>query len=267
MIYLFVLILISLNNAFALDISKAPFNAFPEIKSLAGLHNLSIIQDTPPSTQTTNWWILLTRDSKDAGKIGHSCPDDSTLCGETLITVDNDKEILTQLFSVNEKDASIIGNVNDGINVTWTGAKWGEHLIDVTLLMKCSTESSSSSDSIEWVGETVGLFGPKIDLRWYNTVFCANGSPGNGDDDNDQVKSGSGLGWFTSLFLISFVIFAGYLVGQAWFNTSTMGSSSDFLNELTDVVVDNLARIPMFVGEVISKITGGGSNRGGYSAV
>lgn len=251
--------------ASALSVDDAMFDGLPNIKNMAGVHSLSIDYNTPPSKQITRWLINFKMDSNDKSQIGFSCPDGSFVCGETSLVLESDKDktIITQLISFSEKDTTI-ERTGNGTWVTKSKGKWGDE-IDSTLELRIKCDESTSGDAISWLNHDGNIFSKDTILGWKNSAFCYTDVPNNGGNKNDDEDNG--LGWFTILFIFALATFGAYLVLQAWYNTSSMGSTNDFLNELFDVVVENFSRIPTFIGEILSRITGGGSNRGGYSAV
>lgn len=173
-------------------------------------------------------------------------------------------------MSFSEKDTTIEKLGND----TWVAkanGKWGDDL-DSTLELKIKCDESATTDVITWSGHEGNIFSEHTTLEWSHSAFCSKDIPQDGNDgtpgeDNGSDDDDDGLGWFTMFFIFVLALFGAYLVLQAWYNTSSMGSTTDFLNELFDVVVEHFSRIPTFIGEVLSRITGGSSNRGGYSAV
>lgn len=250
-----------LGLAWSFDISKPPFQQLkldvPKIVSF------STEKNTPPSKITSNWSVLMKDGDGDKTELGNGCPGDSTLCG--IITADDSKTPI-QLFSVSEANVQFAaGTDTQPITASWQSVAYGDYTIDVTLDFLCN--NSTDPDSIEWVDPTLLIEG-NLHFSWKNGQFCAsNGGPGDADRGRNTDSDG-GLGFFGSVLILMAVAFAGYIVAQAWLNTSTMGSSGDFFNELADSVVENLHSIPRLVVEVVNKITGNGSsNRGGYSAV
>lgn len=246
----------------ALEANDPTFKDLKKIGELAGLHSLTVVYETPPSVQTTTWKVLLKKDSNDKTTIGADCPADSVVCGETTITKDG-KDSVSELISFSEKDLSIEKTSDD----TWTASaksKWGEADSTLQLVIKCE---NSDADEIKWLDHDGNLFYKDIKLEWTNYAFCVNATTPSPPTGGDDKPSDDGMGWFSTIFVFLIACFGIYLVAQAWLNTSSMGTMSDFFNELVDVVVDHFSRIPTFIGEIVYKITGGGNNRGGYSAV
>lgn len=265
-----------LNKIYAFDLSKDPFKDLKLNDNILGIHSIENKFSEPPSTIISSWYILMKKNNNDAAKIGNGCPDDSTLCG--IIKLDNNKDNLNpiQLLSVSDNNVNyeIDSNTSNQI-AKWNSISYGDNLIDITLIFECI---NNDNDIVEIHNNTSPFITKEINISWKNKQFCTNDNKNkNGDDDdnnggnNDKKENekDTGLGFFGMTFLIGAVAFAGYLVAQAWYNASTMGSSSDFFNELVDVSIEGLSSIPRLVLEVINKLTGSASNssRGGYSAV
>jgi hypothetical protein len=253
------------NLVSAFDITKPPFDDLKLSGNVLGLHTLASEHNTPPSKIQSNWHFLMKNGDSDAAKIGKGCPDDSTLCG-IFTGMDTSKPI--QLFSVSDKDAQFtFDNSSSSYFADWNGVTYGDYTIDVRLQFQCS---DSEDNELEWTNESL-LIENNLNFIWKNKQFCyknKNNDNSKNPNNNDSSSSSSGLGFFGTIVLIMAVAFAGYLVAQAWFNTSTMGSSGDFFNELVDTVVESVSSIPRLLIEIINKITGSSNtSRGGYSAV
>lgn len=260
-----IFLLISIASAF--DISKFPFDSLLINDDALGIHTLKLSHNTPPSTIFDDWYFLFSKGPSDAAKIGNGCPDDSTICAIISNTFgDNNKDKnLIQSFSLNLDNVNFIGNNN--LTANWENVKYGDLNLNVNINFECS---DSFDDDIQWIDPTY-LIQNDLTFSWKNKYFCSsNGKDNNGDNNNDnnKPKNESSMGFFGSFIIISAIIFAAYLVAQAWYNTSTMGTSSEFLNELFDTVIESLSTIPRILMEIIGKITGSSSSsRGGYSAV
>lgn len=239
----------------SLDINLPHLHAFPHIENEVGVHNLTLSHRTPPSTRTTTWYILLNNGQEDSIMIGNGCPDNSSICAITKVDLNNGEDsIITEIFSVDQKYTRI-DSFDYGTFISWDRIPWGDLNVDVSLELICSNNDFDNTESLEYYGMSDGDVASYNSIRWNSQSFC-------------KHASGKGWGFFSILILVSTVALAGYLITQAWFNISKMGSSSDFFNELMDTVVENFSKIPQFVGEVIQKISGSrNSNRGGYSAV
>lgn len=261
-VFLLIQVFTYLHLSTAFVVSKPPFDSL-NIHDMIGTHMLSLEHETPPSVMMTSWYFLLKRSASDNDKIGYGCPDDSTLCGR-ISTKDNDNSPI-QLFSVSENNVNYsINNETSDIVASWNAVKYGEYTIDVTVNFQCS---DSEDSLLEWLNDSI-VIKDNLNFNWKSKQFCSK------DNDGDKPKSGndgqtsSGFGFFGTIILIMAVAFAGYLIAQAWFNTSTMGSSGDFFNELVDAVIESISSIPHLFIEIVNKITGNSnSSRGGYSAV
>lgn len=276
--------ILTIYHAIALDISKSPLVELNLSDNMLGIHSLTEETKTPPSITSISWYILLKKGSSSASKIGNGCPDDSSICAitkvktsqNTLDVTDNDTDIdisdnesesesesVIQLFSLND-DQLHFNETAEELTLTWQDITWGDHKMNGHIKLLC--DESADKDIFEIIDSKTFIDDTNV-ILWKNKQFCANDK---GDDDDKSADKG--MSNFTVFFLILIVIFAGYLVAQAWFNTSTMGSSGDFFNELVDTVIESFSSIPRLIGEIISKITGGSSGssnntRGGYSAV
>jgi autophagy-related protein 27 len=258
-----VLPLLSLVSAF--DISAPPFDELNLKDDMMGVYEIHSTKQSPPSTVTIDWYFALSKGLPKSGLIGHGCPDDSTLCGIVNYKTDSQgssdgKPI--QLFSLNSQAFKYENFTAISNNVIF-----GDLTLKATVDFKCS-ESATSSD-LQWDNPSV-FIDQDMSFSWYDKRFCAGGNSdsGNDKDKNKDSESGSTFGFFGTFLLIIVVAFAAYIVAQAWYNTSTMGNTNDFFNELTDTIVESLSTIPSMIMEVIRKLTGGGSSsRGGYSAV
>lgn len=252
----------------AFDIGKEYFTKMRVDDAIVGVHSSEAKQVTPPSTIVSSWYAAMQKGKPSSGNgIGHGCPADSTLCG--VVRLDTADEAI-QLLSVREEDGKYAYDEQRGLRAEWSGVAYGDLTLTVVLDFTCV---DSAEDRLEWVNHTSAFIDGDVHLAWSNKQFCSKDgrSGGDGGGDGGKDPQDSGLGLFGMFFLIGAVAFAGYLVAQAWFNTSTMGNSSDFFNELVDIVVDSISSIPRLVLEVVNKITGGGAagnaSRGGYSAV
>lgn len=251
---------LSLSDAFI--VSKPPFDSF-DLNSMIGAHTISSQHETPPSIMVADWYFLFKRSTTDSDKIGNGCPDDSTLCGK-IFTKDHE-DLPIQLFSISDDNVNYsVNNGTSDIVATWNGVRYGEYTIDVNVNFQCSTSDDSL---IEWLNDSL-IIKDNLNFNWKSKQFCSKDNSGDKPKPGNDEASNSGLGFFGTIILIMAVAFAGYLVAQAWFNTSTMGSSGDFFNELVDTVIESVSSIPHLFIEIINKITGSShSSRGGYSAV
>lgn len=255
---------IFLLHANAFDVTKNPFDTFKLSKDVIGVHSVSSSHNTPPSTITSEWNILFKDGNSDKTKLPDLCPENASICGVIKYHDDkNSDDRPLQILSLSEENIKYSNDDNNPIVASWEGVQYGDYKIDVSVNFQCI---DSTEFTMEWVNAS-STFDSNILLNIKHKDFC-NTDGGNKDNKDKNNDKDSGLGFFGSTIIIMAVIFAGYLVAQAWFNTSTMGSSGDFMNELVDVVVESLSSIPRLLMEVIGKITGGSnSSRGGYSAV
>lgn len=268
MIFQLILLLVTVvSQVNSFDITKNPFNAFKLSKEVLGSHSASYTHVAPPSTIIADWFVLLKDGDSDKTKISNDCPEDSTVCGVIQFHNENNSENrILQIFSVTETGVQYKSENDKPIVAYWNDVKYGDFTLDVNVNFLCS---DSTDVAVNWINATT-IIDSDITLNFSHKDFCSNkdGKKGGSDNDQDKKNNDSGLGFFGSTIIIMTVIFAGYIIAQAWFNTSTMGSSGDFLNELVDVIVESFSAIPRLLAEIVSKITGSSSaSRGGYSAV
>lgn len=266
-----------LASATAIDLSAEAFKNYPGVKKLAGVHQIKKTRSTPPSKTTQLWYInLVDPDSKDSKKEIdiEGCPSGSQICGLTNVDIDG-KEVTTEIFSFsNQLNPKFNENVDrkHELVVALNGANWGDSTLNAALHLVCSKKSSSIEANFDY--ET-------LKVKWTDEAFCTDSDAGGDDDGDDDDNDDDGKrgkhhkkphsgheswGWFTWLFILVVLALAGYIIGQAWINTTRMGNSSEFFNELGDSLVETVGKAPEFLKQVATKVTGG-ADRGGYSAV
>lgn len=266
--HILISLFLSLSEVYAFDITKSPFSDFKLNKDIIGVHDTTSTIITPPSIIISSWSILFKNGDNDATKISKDCPDDSTVCG--VIKYQNGKspdEQILQLLSLTESGVKYSSNNDTSILATWDSVKYGDYTLNVSVQFLCEN-SEGDNVVVEWVDGT-SVINSDVILQVKHKQFCATEDDNNNNrGDEGKNLNESGLGFFGSTIIIMAVIFAGYIIAQAWFNTSTMGSSGEFINELIDIVVESISSIPRLLMEVVNKITGdSSSSRGGYSAV
>ncbi|VEU21366.1 DEKNAAC102450 [Brettanomyces naardenensis] len=262
-----------LSTGLSIDLSNKAFKDYNAIKEIAGIHDIEKSKSTPPSTTTQKWYINMVDPSrkdlpKDMGDI-KECPSGSQICGLTTIKLpgSDSEEITSEIFSFSSKLVPQFKEEDDGkLSVSLKGANWGDSTLDAVLNLKCTSDDDETLDA------TFDYSSLKV--NWKNKLFCKDQKAGDGKNKKDHKdgdkkegdKSHDGWGAFTWIFILLVLALAVYIIGQAWINTSRVGSSSDFFNELGDASVETLGKVPEFVKQVVTKVTGG-ADRGGYSAV
>lgn len=275
-------LLLLLQVVHCLDLSDKGFKGFPEIKKVAGIHEIENKKDTPPSITTQKWYINMvdtSRDDlpKDMGKIEH-CPPGSQICGLTIVKgpeIQQKEGVVTEIFSFsNQLVPQFKKNPEEHENtVKLTGANWGDLSINAVLHLICPEpkEKETLESSFDY---------KNLDIMWKNNYFCPDANHGekegkgkddHGKDDDrkkdkDKAERQHHWGIFTWIFIIVALTFSAYIVGQSWMNMGGSGSFNDFIAELRDSATDTFGKVGEFVKQVVTRITGGG-DRGGYSAV
>ncbi|ODV95665.1 hypothetical protein PACTADRAFT_17162 [Pachysolen tannophilus NRRL Y-2460] len=272
---------------FAIDVAHDALSDY-KIGQLIGIYELSSIRDTPPSV-TNLTWVLNIYDSKadkSSSKLKvENCPENAQLCGLTTVSLPGKDAILTEIISfpnnlkfntrVEENIDYFQRGMNDSdfLEIEIEGANWGKNSINAHLKFICD-KSSNNKLGLNINGLTFqGWNGYDLYTEWVTTAACAGTEGSNpskpppkqnhGENGNDDS---SHWGWFTWLFIFMVLLFAAYVIGNAWINANS-SSGNEFLNELIDSFIDILHRIPSFLQEIWNKIFGSSSERGGYSAV
>ncbi|QPG72763.1 hypothetical protein FOA43_000064 [Brettanomyces nanus] len=267
------LIVLSLlvSTVFSIDLSNKAFKEYTAIKNIAGVHNIEKTKSTPPSTTTQKWYInMVDPEQKDLPKDIEDvkgCPSGSQICGLTTVKLPegDDKEVTTEIFAFSSKLVPQFDDddEHDELTVKLSGANWGDKTLEAVLNLKCSPDKKE--DSLDVVFDYTTL-----KINWENNAFCkdASAEKPHGKHHKDDHRHGKDRSWglFTWFFILLVLALAGYIIGQAWVNTSRVGNSGEFLNELGDATVETAGKVPEFLKQVVSKVTGGG-DRGGYSAV
>lgn len=237
----------------------APYN-FGAIK---GTYTDTHTKNTPPSTSVMSWSIGVCQNLDSL----EDCPRNSVLCGTTRVKVDN-KDLLTEAigFNSNIKPEYTPFSGDDssneaGIEVAYKGVNWGDLLVDGTVRFICATKGDKDENKLKILKWT----GLAFEGEFRTPAACALGSHKKPDSPGDNAES---WGWFTWIFIFLVLFLSIYIIGGAWFQYNK-GNLIDFLSALKEVLenfIDILKGLPLFVKEIVEKITGN-SNRGEYSAV
>lgn len=159
----------------------------------------------------------------------------------------------------------ITNNQTEGLRVTLKGSPW------------------ASTDNLHGVIDFVCPNGPEkeevtfeswdlssLKLKWVTKYACEDAAsiPKDGDkkpkDSSPDTKAS--WGFFTWVFIMFVLGFAGYVIASSWINYNRYGLSGVDILPHSDFLRD----IPFLINDLIKKISGtfsGSSNRGGYSAV
>ncbi|GME84393.1 unnamed protein product [[Candida] boidinii] len=265
-----------------LDLSNEFFNKYSGLKSLKSGPVIDGVKkiETPPTETTYSWYLSLYNP-----EIKSSYPDirnvencqGSQLCGLTSVLDKKGVSLLSEVISIpTDVSPKYITELqengsNDDTNGTsnyfkaiFSEVKWGNNLIGAEIKFICDKDSTDTSNHLN----VVSWDKANIQLEFKSPLACESiegsepptgSKPPYGDDDS------SGWGFFTWLFILLVIIFASYIIGNAWINVNRV-NGNEFLNELIDVFIDTVTRIPQFIREIVSKFSGS-NDRGGYSAV
>lgn len=232
-----------------LDLSVVP--SLKKLDSLIGVHTVSTISNTPPSTSNVTFYLSV-YDKIPIVIENENCPKDSSLCIVTEISLPSGETIVTEvksMSSIADKGAKINRYLTGEslITLEFPNWPWGEVMINTVINVECDRYL---------LDETMEAF---LNFNALNIRLFSNQSCTKVKDDS------SSWGWFTWLFIFMVIIFAGYVIGNAWINANSTGNN-EFLNALLDSIVDILNRLPAFLKEIWTKIVG---NRGReeYSAI
>ncbi|OUM51016.1 hypothetical protein BVG19_g97 [[Candida] boidinii] len=261
-----------------LDLSSEFFNKYSKLKSLQSgpvINGFKKIE-TPPTETTYNWYLALYNPEIESSypdiKNVENCQG-AQLCGLTSVIDRKGVSLLSEIIwiptDVSPKyitELEETGKDNNGTSsyfkAIFNEVKWGNNLIGAEIKFICdSTDNSYHLDVVSWDKTNIQLeFKSALNCESIEGSEPPTGSkPPYGDDDS------SGWGFFTWLFILLVIIFASYIIGNAWINVNRV-NGNEFLNELIDVFIDTVTRIPQFIKEVVSKFSGS-NDRGGYSAV
>ena len=248
-------------TAVALDCSAKDLDSY-NFALLQGTHAVESVKDTPPSTTKTTWYFGICE--LVSSKKAPACPKNVDICGVTEVKVDKDY-IVTQVVGFNsnlEKKYTPVESKNEnGIKISYKGANWGSSLVNAEVYYICA-EDRDGDDTFtveSWDDEM--LF-----AQVKSKAACVTSK-----DDKKKPKkpedNGESWGWFTWIFIFMVLFLSIYIIGGAWFQYNK-GNAIDFQSALREVLenfVDLVRGLPLFIREIIEKVTG--SNRGEYSAV
>lgn len=245
-----------------------------------------IKKNTPPSQTIESWWLNICEENIDNFQPNNNCEKNDLLCGITKVSLQNQENLLTtKIIEFNNRLAFDIDTDESGqtLYITLKSKKWGSYNLDANIDWQCNDnlKTDEITDSV-WLDEEINLSirGPSACLKDKNkndnnnnnndnNNNNSNNGNNNSNEGTENKKNGSGLSWFTWLFLYALLFTLFYLLITSYMN-SRGGNLEDFRQEFIDRSTQLLVSLPSFCKEVISKIIGSRSTtseRGGYSAV
>lgn len=246
--------------AVALDCAAHELDSY-NFAHLQGTHDLEEIKETPPSTTRTTWYFGICEpvNTKKAPK----CPKDVEICGVTEVKLDKNY-MVTQVVGfdadITKKYIPFDTKKDKGVSVLYEEFTWGDELVSAEIRYVCDKEGDDKFIIEQWDGIKL-----KAHTRTKAACFTARKDQKKPKKPTDET--GESWGWFTWIFIFMVLFLSIYIIGGAWFQYNK-GNAIDFQSALREVLenfVDLLRGLPMFIREVIEKVTG--SNRGEYSAV
>ena len=259
-----ILVLGLIHATFAIDCSVKELEKY-DLELIRGINSVTFLKDTPP-TQTNVTWYFGICESIDGVD---QCPKNSDICGITKINLEKDskKSVVSEIIGFNSNLQKTYHPMEDdkGIKISYTGANWGDNLIDAELIFNCDKDGNGEFKLEQWDDKKL--------------IASVNSKAGCITSKDDKTKpppkekkpkpdDGESWGWFTWIFIFMVLFLSIYIIGGAWFQYNK-GNSIDFQSALSEVLenfLDLLRGLPHFIREIIEKVTGN-SNRGEYSAV
>ncbi|KAK6204283.1 autophagy-related protein 27 [Scheffersomyces amazonensis] len=264
--------LLALGSVAAIDCSVDELSQF-NFESIKGIHSVTTHKSTPPTSTSVTWSFGICQSINEDVE---NCPKNSDICGVTSVIFENDpknpKIYEVVGFNSNLQKTYVPTTSGDDIGVTikYTGANWGDDLIDAELKFSCP-KGNESKDLLDTFVIT-GWNNKLLQATMVTKAACITSdadkkkpSPGGGEQRPDNGES---WGWFTWIFIFLVLFLSIYIIGGAWFQYNK-GNAIDFstaLREVLDNFLDLLKGLPSFSREIIEKFTGN-HNRGEYSAV
>lgn len=243
----------------ALDCSAKELDKY-NFAVLQGTHSVESVKETPPSTTRTTWYFGICESV--SGKVAAECPKNVDICGVTEVKVDKDY-IVTQVVGFNSNLAKEYNAIDKkgkkGITISYKSANWGPSLVNADVSYVCASKDDDEFTVDSWDNDTLKAH--------INTRAGCITSKDEKKKPSKPEDGGESWGWFTWIFIFMVLFLSIYIIGGAWFQYNK-GNAIDFQSALKEVMenfVDLVRGLPLFVREVIEKVTG--SNRGEYSAV
>ena len=246
-----------------------PYN----LESIKGTHSFSTIKSTPPTKTNITWSFGICESiSSDKKSDLQKCPANSDVCGITSILRDNEEPVISEIIGINsnfQKQYEPLGNNGDGgIKVTYSGANWGDYVVDVEISFVCDQSIKETHKFVldSWNGDVL-----KVSMRSKAACITSDSDKKKNNDKNSDKKkdNGESWGWFTWIFIFLVLFLSIYIIGGAWFQYNK-GNAIDFQSALKEVLENFftlLQGLPGFIREILEKFVGRGNNRGDYSAV
>lgn len=228
-----------------------PYN----FEAITGTHSLINLKDTPPSKTNNTWYFGICQNLQI-----DKCSKNSDICGITTINIDSNS-IISEIIDFNSNLVKSYQPLQDdkGIIITYTGANWGDDIIDAVLTFNCDLNGDDKFNLKSYTSN-------KLDIEINSKAGCLSNKLKN--PKVSPPSDGESWGWFTWIFIFLVLFLSIYIIGGAWFQYNR-GNSIDFQSALREVFenfFDILKSLPNFIKEILEKITGN-NNRGEYSAV
>lgn len=266
-------VITAVNGVYGFDCSSKELQAY-NLNAIKGVLSADVVRNTPPSTATTKWYVGVCQnlDSEPA------CSKNLDVCGITTVDT-GDAKFISEKIEVSSniektytpfdnEDVEGLKGKKSGIAVAYKGVNWGDSIVDAEIQFVCGAANEKEFSVAGWDGK-------KFVGRVVTDGACAKGvkppkkpSGNDGKGNSPQDDRGESWGWFTWIFIFMVLFLSIYIIGGAWFQYNK-GNAIDFSSALKEVLenfVDLLRGLPVFIKEIIEKITGNPS-RGEYSAV
>jgi hypothetical protein len=250
--------------ALAIDCSASELSSY-NLAALKGVQKITEETETPPTKTKTTWNIGM------CTKIDNNlCPANADICGLTEVLIDK-KYTLTQVVSFSSslsKTYTPLTGDDKGIQIEFKEAHWGPRVLNAKLTVHCAQDGDKDLD----VFKITSFKDDELVVEVTSVGGCANTEGDNGGSKEPPKKNkedkGESWGWFTWIFIFMVLFLSIYIIGGAWFQYHK-SNSIDFQSALREVLenfVDLLRGLPIFIKEIVEKVTGN-NTRGEYSAV
>ncbi|CCX30298.1 autophagy protein [Pyronema domesticum] len=274
-----------------------------DFTSLAGKHELLTSEDTHPNRRNTTWQInpcgALPK-PKDEKKL-EECPAGSWVCALRSYIHPDGKADLAEVYPIAgelddhklDPNVTLFGSPDktSGLRVTFHGApNYLDHEQSAVIEFVCD-ESRTGLEGSEVVKESVEMLEEKdqpslkfvsyvvddtkepkrqtLNLQWRTKQACEKNAKKGGSGDKPKEGNGddgSSWGFFTWVFIISFLCVAAYLIFQSWLNYNRYNARGWDLLPHSDTIRDIPYLFQDFMRRVKETLQGRNS-RVGYSAV
>ncbi|CDK25446.1 unnamed protein product [Kuraishia capsulata CBS 1993] len=259
----------------AINLNDPEFAKYPSIYKLAG-KKISVDEiDTPPTHQISTWTFFFQNDtnaqdnaldSQEEAPSPLICPEDAQVCARTVLTKPgtSEPEYVSRFFVIDKSVKPKISRFDEYqsyLSIQFPKVAWGGNFVNVHIQLNCPISYEGEEDDEDERFDVYDELGQgDVYVSWTTLGACPKDYR-----RKFRVDDSGSWGWFTWIFILMVLIFAGYVIGGAWVNVNR-NSGHEFLSELVDSIVEAAAKLPGFLKEIVSRVTGGG-DRGGYSAV